>query len=219
MTDAALAYSSPVVMIGGAPPEMALIDRLCGMGLPLIAADGGADVLLQREYRPDAVIGDLDSVRDPEQLQALGVPLHHVAEQDTTDFEKCLARVEAPGVLATGFLGGRSDHTLATMSVLARFPAGRVIVLGGPDLILHCPARIALDLPEGVRFSLYPMTRVRGHSSGLHWALQDVTLDPLGLIGTSNVTLGPVELEITEGTALLILPMDHLNTLRKALKW
>jgi thiamine pyrophosphokinase len=49
------------------------------------------------------------------------VPVHHLPEQDTTDFEKCLYSVAAPLLLGVGFLGGRADHHLAAMNVLVRY--------------------------------------------------------------------------------------------------
>ena len=68
-----------------------------------------------------AVIGDMDSLRDPERLRAAGVPMHPRSPSRTsTDLEKCLYSVEAPLFIGLGFLGGRIDHHLAAMNALVR---------------------------------------------------------------------------------------------------
>ena len=64
----------------------------------VVAADGGAHAAAKAGFSPTAVIGDLDSF---EPSQAAGIPsdrIHRIADQDTTDFEKCLASLKAPAI-------------------------------------------------------------------------------------------------------------------------
>ena len=61
----------------------------------LVAADGGANAIVEKGQVPVAVIGDLDSVSDAAREAIPDDRLHHVSDQNTTDLEKCLALIDA----------------------------------------------------------------------------------------------------------------------------
>jgi thiamine pyrophosphokinase len=182
----------------------------------VVAADGGADAALACDIMPDAVIGDFDSLSLTAQREIPSDRLHRIEEQDSTDFEKCLSRIETPIVLCAGFLGGRLDHQLAVLSVLARYD-GRCILIGETDIVFAAPRKVALSLPSGSRFSLFPMRPVSGRSEGLRWPIDGIQFVPDGSIGTSNEVTGPVTLE-TDGPGLLaILPRTAFETVLSVL--
>lgn len=52
--------------------------------------------------------------------------VHHLAEQESTDFDKCLRNIRAPFVLALGVAGARIDHGLAVMNGLVQRPMSPV---------------------------------------------------------------------------------------------
>lgn len=201
-----------VTLIGGGPVSAADLAACLDRAPGLVAADGGADRALALGRRPDAVIGDLDSLGDAARAELRDV-LHPVNEQDSTDFEKCLIRTEAPLVLATGFLGARIDHALAVFNTLARHPARRCVIVSETDLAVLAPPRLALDLAEGTRVSLFPMCQVRGRDTGLVWPLEGIGFAPDGTSGTSNRARGPVTLAFDVPGMLLILPRACLDTL------
>lgn len=178
-----------------------------------VAADGGADVALPPPHRFRAVIGDMDSVRDRAALEAAGVAVHEVAEQDSTDLEKCLYSVAAPLIIGLGFLGGRLDHTLAAMSALRSYSGVPVVLAGASDLCFLCPKRFEMDLPAGARVSLFPLGPVRGVTGeGLRWAIAGLEMAPGRRIGTSNAaTGGRMVLAFDAREVLVILPVEHLE--------
>lgn len=184
----------------------------------LVAADSGADRALELGHSPDLVVGDMDSLSAAAHDRLDPESLYCVAEQDSVDFEKALCAFEAPGALAVGFTGGRSDHELATWHVLMRYPERRVVVIGREDVICLAPPQLAMKLPWGTRVSLFPMGEVRGRSEGLRWPIEGLEFAPGRCIGTSNeATGGPVRLEMDAPAMLLILPKAHLNALLAAL--
>lgn len=205
MTDPVLSSGGPVVLVGGGPVTAADMAEARSHGGSVVAADGGADRALALGVRPDAVIGDLDSL-SAQARAALGDAVHAVAEQDSTDFEKCLLRIAAPLVIAVGFAGARLDHALAVFNTLARHPARRCVVLAEREVIVLAPPRIALDLPAGTRVSLFPMCDVTGRGTGLHWPIDGIGFAPGGVIGTSNKAEGPVDLAFDAPGMLLMLP-------------
>ena len=206
-----------ITLVGGGAANAAALSRALGVAPHLVAADGGADAALALGFTPELAIGDFDSIR-PETRRHLGEGrLRHDPDQETTDFDKALAAIEAPLVMAVGFSGRRLDHTLAAMSTLARHAHRRVILDTGHDLVLICPPRLSLDLAPGTRVSLYPLAPVRCGSTGLEWPTDPLHFDPLARIGTSNAALGPISLTPSAPTLLLLLPVETLAALTDGL--
>ena len=102
----------PLTLVGGGVASLQDLLEAMTYAPTCIAADGGAKLALEAGVELAAVIGDFDSIG-----QCLSqVPVErriHISEQDSTDFEKCMLRIETPLVVGLGFLGGRLDHQLA----------------------------------------------------------------------------------------------------------
>lgn len=209
----------PVTLVGGGPVLPERLAAALALAPEAIGADGGGDVALPGGARFRAVIGDMDSLRNAEALRASGVALHPIAEQNSTDLEKCLYSVAAPLFLGLGFLGGRLDHHLAAMNALARRPDKRVLLIGREDICFRCPRELRLAVTVGTRVSLFPMGPVRGAiGEGLRWPVQGLDFAPDGRIGTSNAALGGVlRLGFGGGPMLVILPVDYLAAAAAAL--
>lgn len=204
--------AGPVTLVGGGPVPPTRLAAALSLAPEAIAADGGGEVELPGGARFRAVIGDMDSLPDPDRLRAAGVPVHTLAEQDTTDLEKCLYSVEASMFLAVGFLGGRLDHTLAALSALGRQPAGRLVLVGEEDIVFLCPGRWAMAMEPGTRVSLWPLAPVRGRSRGLRWPIEGLEFRPDGRTGTSNeATGGDVRIDVAEPRLAVILPAELLS--------
>ncbi|MEO0679562.1 MAG: thiamine diphosphokinase [Pseudomonadota bacterium] len=187
MSDLRLAFDGPVLLLGGGPVSTDTLAELRPRCVGLVAADGGANRLRAGGPRPDAILGDLDSLEDAAGWRAQGVPVLHDRDQDTTDFEKCLTRIEAPVILAAGFLGARFDHSLAALHALLRAAGRAVILVGEEDVLFLAPLRWRARLEAGARVSIYPVAPVTGlRSEGLEWPLRDLPLAAGGFIGTSN---------------------------------
>lgn len=201
-----------MTLVGGAPVAAGTLAAALALAPEAVAADGGGDVVLPPGHRFRAVIGDMDSLAGAERLRAAGTDLFPIAEQDSTDLEKCLRSIDAPLVIGVGFLGGRIDHTLAAANALVRHAAVTALLLGEEDVCFLCPPRLALDLPAETRVSFFPMAPVRGLvSEGLAWSVEGLELRPDGAIGTSNRTTGgPVRVGFDAPRVLVLLPADCL---------
>jgi thiamine pyrophosphokinase len=214
MTDLIATFGAGVTLVGGGTLEAGDLRHALTLAPHLIAADGGGDRLLAEGQMPEAVIGDLDSLSEAARAR-LGARVHGVAEQDSTDFGKCLRLVAAPFYLGLGFTGMRIDHTLAAFSEIAQRDQ-RVILIAEDEVIFRAPPRFALDLPEGERVSIFPFGRVTGRSTGLRWPIDGLLLEPAGRVGTSNAATGPIALSLS-GPALLLLPKRWLPQVLGAL--
>lgn len=200
---------------GGAVSAQDLAEALARAPL-LVAADGGADAALALDAVPEAAIGDFDSISDQARAAIGAAGLHHIAEQDSTDFAKCLTRIAAPFVIAVGFSGRRLDHTLAALNVMTRHPAPPCIMIAAEDIAFIAPPQLNLPLAAGCRLSLIPMGPVRGRSTGLRWPIDGIEFAPDGRSGSSNQTTGPVTLTL-EGPMLVLLPREALDLALAAL--
>lgn len=200
--------AGPVTLIGGGPVASGQLAEALALAPVVVGADGGGDVALPRGVEFAAVIGDMDSLRGAGDLRARGVALHDLAEQDSTDLEKCLYSVRAPLFLGLGFLGGRFDHSLAAMNALARNPERKVALIGRVDVCFLCPPRFEIDLEPGTRVSLFPMARVQGlRSEGLRWSVAGLDFAPDARSGTSNKAEGGwLRLAFDRPGMVMILP-------------
>ena len=204
-------------LAGGAPFAAADLDDALRHAPALVAADGGANRLLALGRRPQAVIGDMDSL-SAEVRAALAGRLHPVAEQETTDFDKALTRIEAALVIGVGFTGGRIDHELAAFHSLALRADRPCLLLGRETLAFHGPPRLALALDAGTPVSLFPLGEVEVASEGLRWPTTGLRFSPMRRIGTSNEAAGGgVLLRPDRPGMLVILPRAALGAAVPAL--
>ena len=218
MTKVHLTYEDPVTIVGGGQidREMIVQARRYAPAGP-VAADGAADVLEALDQTPAAIIGDLDSVSDPATWRQKGIRVVEIAEQDTTDFEKCLYSIDAPAYLGIGFTGKRMDHTLAVFHAMLRHSGKQVVLLGEVEAMTLLPAgrQVSLDLEIGDTVSLFPLQTVNGlSSSGLRWPIDGLEMAPGRMVGTSNeVTDGPVTLFSKTQGLLVFVPRRALGAL------
>lgn len=211
MSRAIVESKTGVTLVGGGPVGAATLARALALAPRLVAADGGANALLRHGHVPEAVIGDLDSLSAAARAALPPGRLHHIAEQETTDFDKALRSIEAPFVLAVGFAGAWTDHGLAVFNTLVRHPGRRCLVLGPHDLCFLAPPELRLALRPGSRLSLFPLGPVTGESTGLRWPIDGIAFAPDGPVGTSNVVARrEVRLSLAAPRMLAILPRPAL---------
>jgi thiamine pyrophosphokinase len=208
---------APVTLVGGGPVGAGLLRRTQQLAPGLVAADGGARACLGAGLMPDAVIGDFDSLKAADRAAIPPGRLHHLPEQETTDFDKALRSIRAPLVLALGFTGARMDHGLAVMNTLVR-RTECCIVIGPRDVAFHLARPVTLGTRAGDRVSLFPMARVSGRSQGLRWPIDGLELAPDGMTGTSNRATGPVTVAPDGPGLLMILPRARLPAAIAALR-
>ena len=210
MDDGQVQSRGGVTLVGAGHPRPQDIEEALKLAPLLVAADGGADHAIAAGFTPERVIGDLDSLGETSRRDLAAEKLVFVDDQNSTDFEKALERIDAPFVIATGFTSGRVDHLLAVCRSLARRIGPRTLVLGAEDVIFAAPRTLSLDVAPGTRVSLFPMAAVTGRSEGLEWPIDGLAFHPSGQIGTSNIATGPVRMEFDGPGMLVIMPREAL---------
>jgi thiamine pyrophosphokinase len=207
-----------LVIVGGGTVDVDLLRHLAAKGAHLVGADGGGDAIHAAGLVPEAIVGDLDSLA----YRAGWGPdtrIVHIAEQESTDFEKALYSTKAPVTIALGMMGKRFDHGLAALDAVARRGRGRAIILVDEvDIALALDHAFDFAVPPGTRVSIHPLTPTRfARSTGLKYPLDDLLLAQGLRTGTSNeadaaeFSVRPADDD--EGVFLLILERKWLEPL------
>ena len=208
---------APLTLIGGGHVDPESLAQVLALAPRLVAADGGAGHALAARHVPEAVIGDMDSLLPPDLARLDAATIHKIAEQDSTDFDKCLTAIRAPVVLGLGFTGPRLDHQMAAYNSLVRHHGTRCILVGPSEVVMLAPPALRLDLTPGDVVSLFPMGAVEAKSEGLLWPVGGLSFAPDGRVGTSNRATGPIWLAVTAPKMLMFLPRHVLGHLVETL--
>ena len=170
----------------------------------IVAADGGADRLLEYEILPDKVIGDLDSISDK---TATKLEDWLILNKDIqkTDLEKAVEYAFERGskkIQIVGWSGGRIDHTIAALGLA--FDSR--IELIDDKFTVKCISNLEIIEDEkGTLFSLIAVPEARVSIKGARWELEHEKLK-MGGRGIHNEIgeSGKVEIQCHSGNILLI---------------
>ncbi len=210
-----------VIVVDGDPPRRGW-GRLVAPGALVIAADGGALHALAEGVPVTEVVGDLDSLTDAEvaALDRAGTRVHrHPRDKESTDIELAarLTRTRAGDdfgdLLVVGGHGGRLDHALANIGVLAgpELADFRTTALLG-DAVVRVAApdqSVVVDGPPGEVVSLIPVDdQATGVATrGMRFELHHETLVPRRTRGISNrLAAPPATVSVESGRVLVIQP-------------
>ncbi len=181
----------------------------------IIAADGGAIALQRAGIQPHILIGDLDSLSEAHvaTLADIGTEIRRYRrDKDETDLE--LALMAAVDLGATHIdlccvLGGRWDHTFATIALLTMPSLKNLPVCIYADSQVLQIVRDSVEIEGQAEHvvSLLPLTpEVTGITTeGLQYPLVDATLYFDRSRGVSNViTHPPARVHIATGILLIV---------------
>jgi thiamine pyrophosphokinase len=183
----------------------------------IIGADGGAARALDWGLTPQVVIGDMDSLPGAlrDDLEARGSAfIEHPRAKDETDLELALTYAVQQGaeeIVVLGALGGRLDHTLANLLLLAlpSLEGTMVRIVDGAGEVLLVGSRKVLTL-RGSPGDLVSLLPIGGDAfgvttTGLAWALQNDRLRFGFSRGVSNeMTAREARVEVEQGLLLVV---------------
>lgn len=210
--------TTALVFAGGDALHPGVRDRLPHADL-VVAADSGLDHAYSLGVEVDVLVGDLDSVgaNALERARVSGITIEvHPADKDHTDLELAMAAAIERGagrVVLVGGAGGRLDHLLANVAVLAsdRYAAVAVeAVMGDAALFV---VRTSLTL-HGSAGGLVSLLAVGGDaqvsSTGLRYPLGADLLEAGVGRGVSNELVADrAEIVVTRGVVLVVQPEAH----------
>lgn len=206
-----------IIIASGRPPDGKSWSHWVETGDLIVGADGGAAQALAWGVTPHVVIGDMDSLPGEAQasLAARGCEfIVHPRAKDETDLELALNYVLdrwCQEAVILGALGGRLDHTLANVLLLAlpRFAAVQIRIVDGSEeaLLVRDGGAATVDGQPGDTLSLLPLGGdARGvTTAGLAWALDGDTLRFGSSRGVSNeMTASTARITVEHGCVLVV---------------
>lgn len=163
-----------------------------------IAADGGADFLLNQDIIPQVLIGDFDSISDNSlgELNNKTKILQFPKEKDKTDSELALDYCideHYDSVTMVNAVNGRLEHSLANIFLIENFvKKGLSLYFINKDseiFVIQGSGEIELSSRKDSEISLIPLTeQVKVESiTGFKYPLQNETLFRAHARGISNV--------------------------------
>jgi len=206
-----MTVGSPLLVANAPLSWTPRLAALAAAAVPLLAADGGADHLARLGLRPAAVIGDLDSISRETRAWLGEEPLVERPDQDRTDLDKALEYafddlgVERLTVLAA--VGGRLDHDLGNLGLLARLAMGEKLVFedeGHRILAVAGEAALIAQPSETWSFWTYDPS-VRVTIDGVRWPIEDATIDAGGRPSISNEAVGDLVRVHATGGAVVVM--------------
>ncbi len=179
----------------------------------VICADGGLLVAETLGIEPDLLIGDYDSMALPEGRDVIRLP----AEKDVTDSEAAIDLAISRGsrdITLLGGLGGRLDHTLGNLGMLAKYcgKVKRLVISDSRNYVfMMIPGVITIPKNDykylGIIAYGGPAENVT--LSGVKYPLDHHLLTDHTTLGVSNeITASEACIEFTKGKLLVILSSD-----------
>lgn len=157
------------LIVGNRPLSKSIIEL--SKNKLIVAADGGADRLLEYEILPDKVIGDLDSISDK---TATKLEDWLILNKDIqkTDLEKAVEYAIERGstkIQIVGWSGGRVDHTIAALGLAFD---SRIELIDDNFTVKAISGLELINGKKGTLFSLIAIPEARVSIEGARWKLE-----------------------------------------------
>ena len=187
-----------LVVANGEWGDSRLVETMIETSTFKIALDGAAD----RFNTWDVVVGDMDSISNPEQYET-------DPNQDNSDLAKALEMYDVDAVV--GISGGRLDHQIAAYTSLFETNSDAILYFDGWRACRVHSSGLEIDLPIGSICSLMPFGNVKNVSiSGVDFVLENENLST-GTRGIGNkVTEQIVKISHEGGDLLFIWEANEL---------
>lgn len=179
----------------------------------VICADGGYRIALENNIKADYLIGDYDSMEIPEKDGIIKLPM----EKDMTDTEAAVDLAVSEGINnihIIGGLGGRFDHTMGNLGVMANYSSKGIMtdIADNNNLVRILPPgshRISAESYRYLGIISYSDITTGLTMKGVKYPLSDFTLTNKTSLGVSNEILkDSAEISFKEGLLLVIQSND-----------
>ncbi len=170
------------------------------------------------DRKPDAVIGDLDSISPSLRKQYSDIIIHETEQEDndqTKAFRLVLSRYpEVSEIHILGATGKRADHTIGNVSLLMEYARQFESEISGKsvDMVTDYGTAFAitdsieLHCGEGRTVSIFsPDNSLRIKSTGLVWKTDDVIFDNWWKATLNRASEDIVKLELSHKSIALIM--------------
>ena len=181
----------------------------------LIAADGGARHLGEIGLTPQAIVGDMDSIDTDTWMGKSTVEyIQYPTDKNKTDAELAVEYALDHGceqILLVAATGGRLDHTLGNIGLVAHYPGQVALLKNNATLVaVDKSEKCVLHGEVGTLVSLVPYhtEKLSIRTKGLKYSLQDECLTA-ATHGVSNALAQTEACVCVSGGILLVYIENH----------
>lgn len=219
-----------IIFTGGNHPQVKIIqsfiNKLNSKNLYFIAADSGLDFLNECEYKPNIVLGDMDSLNNKELLTKFSncKIISFPKDKDYSDTELALVYAKKyfpkAKIVLIGGSGGRFDHYFSLIDIFYKkqFPLP-TFWLTEENQIITLKKSDNTDKIEIVNASVTDNISVfcidkniffnKVYSKNLKWKLEKVNWKKTNSLSNRlNSEKYPIEISIKKGKYILVLPFN-----------
>ncbi|KAJ3385194.1 cAMP-dependent protein kinase subunit [Lobulomyces angularis] len=216
-------YKFNLIILNQPICKIELLKKLWDAATIKICADGGANRLFDNftneedrsKFIPNYIIGDLDSVTNETKLyyQNKGTIVEKVSSQDSTDFQKCLNKIDellskehhenvvnSYETVALGALGGRFDQSIHSIHVLFRNREKKIYLASNDSMAIFVPKNLNVEIICDLRFEgptcgLLPIgcEIAKVKTRGLKWDIDHFMPLSFGTLVSSSNAFADVE--------------------------
>ena len=175
----------------------------------IICADGGYEHAVSVGIVPDILVGDFDSLNEPEDF-LLKVRLPKEKDETDTMYALKMAFSKKPySIIIYGGIGDRFDHSYANVCLLNSCLEHEInaFVTDGKTKIYLTDNKLSLSEPVGTTVSIYSFSDVSSgvNIEGFRYPLENAFLSKFDIVGTSNLTTNEnSNITVEEGILLII---------------
>jgi thiamine pyrophosphokinase len=191
----------------------------------IICCDGAAAKLLDAGLKPDAIVGDMDSLPKALQTEYASI-IHKDSEQEYNDLTKAVrfAIEQNPASISiVGATGYQEDHTIGNIALLSYYRtlvdaaapiSDNTSINSDTPIFLYTDTGkffpitkgVSIDAPIGSNVSIFSLdTNIIIKSKGLRYPLDKVVFDSWWKATLNKTTENPFELIFETGKVILYI--------------
>lgn len=168
-----------VILANGNYPIAEIPKKILHNAVYVVCCDGAADKYLENGFKPNAIVGDGDSLNKVHRKRYADI-LHRYEEQESNDLTKAVRFLLEKGkrhIAIVGATGKREDHTLGNISLLIEYARSGATVRMYTEYGVFIPCRDSciIDSYQGQQISIFNFTGSEFSSEGLRYPIYDFT--------------------------------------------
>ena len=172
----------------------------------IMACDGATNTLINRGYKPDIIIGDLDSISSENKVYHSD-KIIEVKDQNQNDLRKAIDYAiirKIKDIRIIGATGKREDHTIGNIFCLSKYHAVNIKIFTNTGFFTTINSNKKIKSFKGQQISIFSLDdTIKIESKNLKYNFNKKTLNDL-FSGTLNESLYDFfELKISHGELLI----------------
>ena len=196
-----------IILANGTYPKHKIPRKILNSGGFIVCCDGAVNKLIKEGHKPNAIIGDLDSI-EPNLKDKYRKQLFHLPDQSENDLRKVikwLGTYKVSHATILGATGLRDDHCLSNISTLIQYPSQMSFTMVTDYGIFNTLRREQIfDSFYGEKISIFSFDpTIKITTCGLKYNLNNEPITSL-YSGSLNVSIeGQFKLSISHGKLLI----------------